>query len=636
MLKNIRLADGLKFAEYGGGYFIEFAGGEPFCEKAFRFASVNEIDGFSADYRFNTCWMKNVSGGEFKGLPDEIQFMILRNGGVYTAVYALVHNSCRASIRAEGRDLIVTAETGDSGTAVRSFYGVYAEEGGSPYALVKNAAKNISAFLKTCKTVGEKRFPKFIDYFGYCTYNAFYDDISEEKILSVAGEFEKNGQKIGFLITDVGWQTTEGFYLTALAPDAKKFPGGIRSYAKALKKKYGVKYLLMWQTFIGYWTGMRTEDIGEIDAVYKRFYIPDRFKLRVGLNPAGDKIDTAGDEFYPSNIYLYDFGTPRDYGGFYETYHRLIREGGADGVKVDSLTYAEALGQGAGGRVKTAETVTRGLESSCKKHFGGEMIYCSSCSNDFLYNMREGGVTRTSTDYFPEIPGSHGEHVLTNVHTTFWMGEFIIPDWDMFQSGNTAGAYHAKARAISGGPVYCTDSLHKQDYGVIGAVAARDGRAPRCTAFARPTVRSLFTDVKSERRPVNIFNTNRYNWVLGSFNCCYDAEKELAVSDTIRLNEIDGLTGGRFAVLSDTRGFLGVFGAEDSLNVELGAFGAEIFTVSPIEKGYAVLGLEGKYNGGAFVKRFEASENGVKIEAYDAGTVWVYSEKENGVIAIKV
>ena len=38
-----------------------------------------------------------------------------------------------------------------------------------------------------------------------------------------------------------------------------------------------------------------------------------------------------------------------------------------------------------------------------------------------------------------------------------WFGEFIQPDWDMFQSGHRMGALHAAGRAVSGGPVYVSD-----------------------------------------------------------------------------------------------------------------------------------------------------------------------------------
>ena len=39
-------------------------------------------------------------------------------------------------------------------------------------------------------------------------------------------------------------------------------------------------------------------------------------------------------------------------------------------------------------------------------------------------------------------------------YNSLFLGEFMQPDWDMFQSRHPAAAYHAAARAVGGCAVY--------------------------------------------------------------------------------------------------------------------------------------------------------------------------------------
>ena len=74
-----------------------------------------------------------------------------------------------------------------------------------------------------------------------------------------------------------------------------------------------------------------------------------------------------------------------------------------------------------------------------------------------LYGALNSTLTRTSTDFWPTLPASHGEHLYVNAQVSAWFGEFVHPDWDMFQSGHPMGGFHAAGRAVSGGPVYVSD-----------------------------------------------------------------------------------------------------------------------------------------------------------------------------------
>ena len=70
-----------------------------------------------------------------------------------------------------------------------------------------------SSILK--RTVGMKKKrnrglgPSFTDYFGWCTWDSFYTDLSSNRVLSGLQSFKSTGVVPRFLILDDGWQVGE-------------------------------------------------------------------------------------------------------------------------------------------------------------------------------------------------------------------------------------------------------------------------------------------------------------------------------------------------------------------------------------------------------------------------------------------
>jgi len=77
-------------------------------------------------------------------------------------------------------------------------------------------------------------------------------------------------------------------------------------------------------------------------------------------------------------------------------------------------------------------------------------------------SSKQTAVVRASDDFFPRDPVSHTIHIAAVAYNSVFLGEFMLPDWDMFHSLHLAGEYHGSARAISGGPVYVrSQSIHQ-------------------------------------------------------------------------------------------------------------------------------------------------------------------------------
>lgn len=562
------------------------------------------FDCWVACYRRECCWMVPKSGTRIADVPDETQMLLFKRGASYIAYLPLVKDGFRASLLSDGEGrLLARVESGDLAVTATRFDAVLAVEGADPYAVMDAAAAELRG--------GKERRPRpeFMKYFGWCSWNAFYDEVSEENIHRVLQRFEEAGVMPGFLIVDAGWQQSEGNYLTGYGGAAKKFPNGMKAAIRGIKDRYGVRKVLLWQCYNGYWNGVA----GTFpDNVRIDMDPPERLLSGQPFGPKDGavQIDTISHTFYPEHIMDKPFRHPASFENFYDDYLGAGAAAGADGVKIDAISWIEACGKGHGGRVAMMHRFLAGAERGVDDRMGGNIIWCSSCSNDFILKSNGSGVVRTSMDFFPDKPRTHGMHIHANAMNSFYMGAFVNPDWDMFQSALGApSAFHAAARAISGGPVYSTDTFGQENFDILRRLVLRDGTVPLCDAVAKPTLDSLFADV--QKSLLKVFNTNPCGHVLALFNCACDEGRDAVRSGSAAVADIPPLrgSGAEFAVFSFNSQTIRLAGADDSSKIELGAFGFELLTVVEARAGFAPVGDPSLYNSGGVVRSWE-SENG--------------------------
>lgn len=101
---------------------------------------------------------------------------------------------------------------------------------------------------------------------------------------------------------------------------------------------------------------------------------------------------------------------------------------------------------------------------------------------------------RASDDFYPRDPVSHTIHIAAVAYNSVFLGEIMLPDWDMFHSLHPAAEYHGSARAISGGPVYVSDAPGKHNFDLLKKLVLPDGSILRARLPGRPTKDCLFSD----------------------------------------------------------------------------------------------------------------------------------------------
>ncbi|XP_018676391.2 stachyose synthase [Musa acuminata AAA Group] len=294
---------------------------------------------------------------------------------------------------------------------------------------------------------------------------------------------------------------------------------GLRAFIEDLKTKFkGLDDVYVWQALCGAWGGVRPGST-HLDSKL----------VPVNLSPglAGTMDDLAVDKIIEGGIGLV---RPDQAADLYDSMHSYLASTGVTGVKVDVIHTLEYVCEEHGGRVELAKAYYDGLSRSLVKNFNGTGIISSmQQSNDFFFlGTRQVAMGRTGDDFWFEDPHGdpmgiywlQGAHMINNSYNSLWMGEFMQPDWDMFQTDHACAEFHAASRAICGGPVYVSDSLGCHDFNLLKKLVFPDGTIPRCQHHARPTRDCLFKNpLFDEKTILKIWNLNKFGGVVGAFNC---------------------------------------------------------------------------------------------------------------------
>lgn len=574
-------------------------------------------------YRRSPFWMHSLSGGPGLVLPVETQFLILRLAADrFAIVVPLIDGPFRCSLEGgEEGAITLVAETGDSGAEGTTVRGLYLAEGDDPYRLAANGAEAVAGLLKRGRLRKAKGLPAFADLFGWCTWDAFYKEVSADKVREGLESFRQGGVQPKYLVLDDGWQeyamfpTGEG-RLTGLNPN-EKFEGDLSSTVQMAKGEFGIEQFLVWHAFTGYWGGLDAESLPG--------YRVHRMRRR--LSPSMEKVAAWLNEPWGAHVGLIDGD---DVSRFYHDYHRRLRAQGVDGVKVDVQTQVETLAEGQGGRVRLMQRYREALEGAVQVHFGGNLINCMSLSNEMIYQTNASSLTRSSDDFYPNKPKSHGKHLHANAQVGFWFGHFIHPDWDMFQSSHPMGAFHAAGRAVSGGPVYVSDKPDAHDFTLLRKLVLANGRVPRARGVGVPTRDSLFHDPVTEPVALKVFNHNATNGVLGIFNCRFieETEEMPGVEAEFGPADVEGLSGEEFAVFSHGDGRLRVMTREQREKLALNGHGYEVATVAPVVEGVALIGDPGLFNSGGIVEKLTRTGRRWEITLKAPGELLLLAERE--------
>lgn len=180
----------------------------------------------------------------------------------------------------------------------------------------------------------------------------------------------------------------------------------------------------MWHALAGYWGGVQPSAAG-LEQYDSTLAYPVQSQAMLG-----NEHDMVLDSLKVFGLGLVH---PKKVFKFYNELHAYLASCGVDGVKVDVQNVIETLGAGYGGRVSLTRMYHQALEASIARNFPDNGCISCMCHNtDGLYSAYQTAVARASDDFFPHDPASHTIHVSAVSYNSLFLGEFMIPDWDMF------------------------------------------------------------------------------------------------------------------------------------------------------------------------------------------------------------
>jgi raffinose synthase len=410
--------------------------------------------------------------------------------------------------------------------------------------------------------------------------------------------------------------------LSSLAPNAR-FGSDLSATVHLAKNEFKIRTFLVWHALNGYWGGVDGVELpGYQVQDVARSYGPGILRHAPMLNV----------EYWGP---LAGLVPAEQIGKFMDDYHSRLQAQGVDGVKVDNQAVIESLASGQGGRVALTRAYRKALETSVAAHFSGRLINCMSSGMETYYGSPLSNLIRTSTDFWPARPESHGEHLYCNAQVGVWFGEFMQPDWDMFQSNHAMGAFHAAGRAVSGGPVYVSDTVDGHNFELLRKLVLSDGSVLRADQPGRPTRDCLFADVTREPVLLKIFNFNSDCAVIGVFNANYHAVETArsSLAGTVSPADAPGLAGDEFAGFAQQANRVWHCRRADREPVQLKEGDWEIVSFAPVDHGVALLGLANKLNStGAIMAKGWHVDGTYAITLRDGGDVVAWTEKAPGAV----
>ncbi|XP_047079786.1 probable galactinol--sucrose galactosyltransferase 1 isoform X2 [Lolium rigidum] len=636
---------------------------------------------FMCTFRFKMWWMTQRMGSSGQDIPVETQFLIVEaadgagdeQSAVYTVFLPILEGSFRAVLQGnEDDELEICLESGDP--AVESFDGthlVYVGAGSDPFEVITNAVKAVERHLQTFSHREKKKMPDMLNWFGWCTWDAFYTDVTAEGVKEGLQSLEKGGAAPKFVIIDDGWQSVsmDPAGTACISDNAANFANrlydikenykfqkngrmghreddpanGLAHIVSEIKGKHELKYVYVWHAITGYWGGVRPGSDG-MEHYQSKIQYPVS-------SPGVQKNEpcAAFDSIAANGLGLVN---PDKVLSFYNELHSYLASAGIDGVKVDVQNILESLGAGHGGRVLLARKYQQALEASIARNFrNNDIISCMSQNTDNLYSSKRSAVVRASDDFWPRDPASHTIHIASVAYNTVFLGEFMQPDWDMFHSVHPMAEYHAAARAVGGCAIYVSDKPGNHDFDLLRKLVLPDGSILRAKLPGRPTRDCLFSDPARDGKSIlKIWNLNACSGVIGAFNCqgagwCRAGKKNLihdvqpgtitgAVrgQDVSRLPEVagDGWNGDVVAY-SHVAGEVTVLPKDAALPVTLKPREYEVFTVVPLKRlangaSFAPIGLIRMFNSGGAVTEVSYCDGAdLEVKVRGAGTVGAYS-----------
>lgn len=461
--------------------------------------------------------------------------------------------------------------------------------------------RNVSALQKRT----EKNYFEALNYLGWCTWEHYHFDIDETKILNDLDAIETSGVPVRYVLIDDGHLANKNRQLTSFTPDPQRFPNGWAPIM-AHKNKDKIRWIGLWYALSGYW---------------------------MGISPDNDFPTHVKNSLYSFNGSLLPGKSTPNIDTFYQYYVHSLKTHGFDFLKVDNQAFTLPLYMGSTEVVRQAKECNLALE----KQTHAQQVGLMNCMAQNVLNTDHtlhSGVARVSIDYKKYNENMAKSHLFQSYTNTLLQGQTVWPDHDMFHSSDTiCGSLMARSKAISGGPVYLSDSPKEFVKENIFPLIDKEGKIFRPEAPAIPTPESVLTNPLQDGKAYRVFaptGDEAVSVICYNLNTSPKHRKVTAEIDPKDYLLRETLTGKptpqqKRVILFDWNNQTATE-LTGKQTVELDGFTDRLFHLCPIHDGWAVIGIQEKYLSPAAVRILSSTPDKLVLNVFSPGTLKIWTE----------
>lgn len=534
----------------------------------------------SSTYADYNCWYAPVFGDDLKKVPPITQSFMWNSGTKYGAILCACDDYFKSEMTGS-----------EKGLEIRIFDGVKGEkeipeslvflisEGDNPFVLNDECVLFAKELLeKNCFARDDREYPEIFEYLGWCSWDAFQIRVSEEKLLQKCEEFKEKKIPIRWAILDDMWadctdldtakyddfksmmKIMKASKLNSFEASPKRFPHGLKHCIEEMKK-YGLK-IGMWHPTTGYWKGINPQS--KLFEEYESSLVKN---IDGWYQPSFDENNR-----------------------FYDGFHRFLKDCGTDFLKIDNQS-SHHFNKGMMPIGQIAKGLHKQIEESTKKHFNNEIINCMGLAVENMWARPESGIIRCSDDFQPENREWFKKHILQCTFCSLFIGAMMWCDYDMWWTDDAQAGKNSLLRAVSGGPIYVSDTLGRSKKDVLEPLCLSNGRILRCDRPAVPTKDCLFENPIEGDKVFKVQNVAGSAGVIAVYNL-HDNKKAIG---TLGPADVDGLTGTDFVIFEHYSKKYFKVKYNESIDIELENDDYRLYIIIPVIDDIAFVGLSDKY-----------------------------------------
>lgn len=466
-------------------------------------------------------------------------------------------------------------------------------------ALIGN--REVSALQKRT----DKDYFEAFNYLGWCSWEHYHFDIDEIKMLNDLDGIEASGLPIRYVLIDDGHLASKNRQLTSFVPDKERFPNGWKNIISR-KKEDKIKWMGLWYNFCGYW---------------------------MGISPENDFPEKIKETLYSYNGSMLPGKSKENIGTFYQYYIGTLKDYGFDFLKIDNQSFLLPLYMGNTEVIRQAKACNLALEEQTHSQQVG-LMNCMAQNILNIDHTQYSNLARVSIDYKKYDEDIAKSHLFQSYTNTLLQGQTVWPDHDMFHSSDTiCGSLMARSKAISGGPVYLSDSPVDFVKENILPLIDEEGRIFRPEAPAIPTPESVINNPLKDGKAYRVFAPTGNEAVslicynLNTSPSYQQVETTISPADYSLRETMSGKAAPRTEriLLYDwEKQTAEVLTADKQIALE--GFTDRLFHLCPIRNGWAVVGIQEKFLSPATVEVISSSPRQLKLNVLCPGNLRVWAE----------